>query len=322
MLEKEGEKNVESLIERVTVALEQHLADPVRLRKFINSLDAPLVEERAYAFTQLNRSRDRAAPFLLEALRASAGTPLRQRIRDALVRLDEDIMPPLIAALTAYDAKDAKDIDLRVTLLDIVKARGEKRAVPDLWQLAGASRYPPLVRERALETLGFLLETDPAKLPPARTGLWEQAERHARHQARYSASRLSKEERKLFEEQHKDQQAVVVWKWGEKGLRREVLPASQADASYGLLYAREALEIEPSYRPAQTLFLVLTLEQAYGPHLDKALLEKTPPALRRLLAAIDGDLLDTVLERALTEGDIPVIVGAAEDLSANAAKPG
>jgi CheY-like chemotaxis protein len=312
LLQKEAETNVENLIARVTGALEKHLADPQRIGKFIKNLDAPTVEERAYAFQQLNRSRDRAVPYLVEALRSTFGTPLNQKIRDALIRLDGDVVPPLIAALTARDAKDAQDIDLRVALLGILKTRGDKRAVPDLWHITAAPKYPPFVRQRARETLAHLLETQPDKLPPARNVLVEQAERFERHQNRYIPARLSQEERKAFEERYKDQPAVAVWKWGEKGLTRDLLTTSQADAHYGLRYAREALEIDPSYPPAQSLFLILALQQAYGPRLDQALLQPTPPALQQLLATIDGDLLDSVLERALTEGDLPVILGAVQ----------
>jgi hypothetical protein len=314
LLEKEAEKNVDNLIQRLTTALEKHLGDPERIGKFIKNLDAPTVQERAYAFLQLNRSRDRAAPYLLEALRTSVGTPLHEKIKSALVRLDSDFMPPLIAMLTARDAKDAKDIDLRITLLDILKRRGEERAVPDLWQLASLPKYPAFVRERARETLAYLLRTEPAKLPAAAVALAAEGERHARHQVRYPAARLSPEERKAFDAAHPDQQPVVVWHWGQKGLTRTVLSPSQADEHYGLRYGREALEIDPTYRPAQTLFLAVTLEQAYGQELDQALLKKPAPALQRLRGEVDGDLIEAVLDRALTAGNLPVILGAVEAL--------
>jgi len=314
VLDKEGRKNVEILMGRVTSALDKYLADPERIGKFIKSLDAPLVEERAYAFIQLNRSGDRAAPYLAEALRSSVNTTLHRRIQDALTRLNPEVVTPLFAVLTARDAKDAKDVELRVALLDVIRARGERRAVPALWQLAALSRYPSLVRQRARETLAYLLQTEPDRFPSARTALVDLAQRYAHHQVPYEAPRLSPEERKVFASLHKEQQPVVVWSWGAKGLTRAVLSEAQADLFHGLRFAREALQVEPDYRPAQALFVALSLEQAYGQKLDEVLLKKTPAGLQRLLAAVDGDLIEEVLERALSDGNLPVILGTVQAL--------
>src|SRR5262249_55291980 len=90
-LEKEAQDNVEQLLKRVTDALEIRLSDPARIKKFINNLDAGTVEERAYAFGQLKRSRERATPYLVEALRNSAGTILHEKIKEAMLKLDRDV---------------------------------------------------------------------------------------------------------------------------------------------------------------------------------------------------------------------------------------
>jgi CheY-like chemotaxis protein len=312
-VEKEAQQNVESLISRVSQALDRYLADPERIGKFIKSLDAPTVEERAYAFGQLNRAGDRAAPFLLEALRKSVGTPLHRRLRDTLVRLSPEGVTPLYAALYARDAADAKDFDLRVALLDVIKARGEKEAVAELWQLAALPQYPASVRERARETLAHLLQVSSAKVPASRAALVELARAYARHELHHEAPRLSQDEGKAFQASHKGQQPVAVWTWGAKGLTRAVMPAPEADLQNGLHFAREALQVEPAYRPAQSVFVALSLEQAFGKKLDETLV-KTPAALQRLLATVDADLLEEVLDSALGEGNLPVMLGAIQAL--------
>ncbi len=45
-LQQEAEKNVKTLIDRVTAGLEKYLGDAERLKKFIKNLDAPTIEER------------------------------------------------------------------------------------------------------------------------------------------------------------------------------------------------------------------------------------------------------------------------------------
>src|SRR5262245_9040904 len=46
--QKEAEANVDKLLDRVTEAVSKHLSDPVRLKKFIENLNAPTPEERSF----------------------------------------------------------------------------------------------------------------------------------------------------------------------------------------------------------------------------------------------------------------------------------
>jgi hypothetical protein len=294
ILQKEAENNVESLIDRVTAAVEKHLGDPVRLNKFINNLSAPTVEARAYAFAQLSRARGRAAPYLVEALRRSVGTVKHQRILDTMVKLDPEIIPPLLEALNARDAKDAADTDLRLSLLEVIRRRGDKRAIPYLWSLSSSLRYPPLVRAKATETLATLLETDPKHLPPAKVMLTDLAEKFYQHKIKFV-----------------DPQRVVVWPWQKDrtiGTKPVVLSARDYEEVFGLRYARQALELDPSYRPAQVAFLNFMLERNYEDKLDQLLTGKSVPSLDQLLSSIDSDLVMEVLERALAEHNLAVIL--------------
>src|SRR5207249_2301809 len=100
------------------------LGDPARFAKFIPQLDAPTEEERAFAFVQINRARERAAPYLIDALRNNVGRPLHRRLVEALIRFDPEMVPGWLEVLKAKDARDAQDADLRLTLLSVISRRG------------------------------------------------------------------------------------------------------------------------------------------------------------------------------------------------------
>jgi len=296
---KEAEKNVGILINRITSALEKHLSDPVRLRKFIAHLDAGTVEERAYAFMQIERARARAATYLVGALQEATGKPLYEKVVDAMIRLNRDIVPPILEVLKAQSVKDAQAPDLRLTLLSIMKRRGDARVVPYLWHLSSAPQYPLVVRVRAREMLSYMLGTPPDSLPPAKLALTELAQKYYHHRVKFP-----------------DPKQVKVWPWNGASLAvaPAVLTVAQAEELFGLRYAREALDLDPAYKPAQTVFLNLMLDHNFAPQLDQVFLKKTPGDLRRLLASIDSDLLISTLERALNENKTRVILALVEAL--------
>jgi CheY-like chemotaxis protein len=313
VIQTDAVKNVDLLIDRVTTALEKHLSDPERLRKFIKNLDAKTIEERTFAFYQLERSRERAVPYLIEALQTTTGA-LRAKVKAAMVSLPREIVPAFLEVLKARNAKDAGQEEPRLTLLEIVHERADKRAVPYLWHLSSATRYPLGVRAQARRTLIYLLETEADKLPPAKMPLTDLAEQHYLHKITFLEARLTKEERKAFEEAHPKQTPIVQWEWDGQSLSRKLEPLPAVELKFGLRYAREALDLDPAYLPAQIVFLNLTLDRAFAPELDKALFKGTPPALQRLLATVDSDLLMRVLERALDEHKVSVILPALQAL--------
>src|SRR5206468_3439034 len=90
---KEATANVDSLIDRVTKAVEQHLREPTRIKKFMNQLVATTEEERAFAYVQLARSRERVVPYFIEGLRIHYGKELFSRLRETMVRLGPETVP-------------------------------------------------------------------------------------------------------------------------------------------------------------------------------------------------------------------------------------
>jgi hypothetical protein len=280
------------LLERVNAAVKKSVGDPGRIAKFIKNLSAT-PEERTYAITELRRSGPLAVPQLVEALQASEGAPEHAKILSVFPELGKNIVPPLLAAL------DIDNTGLKLELLEILRQRADTNAVPYLWFLAASPDQPDLVRKKAAELLAFLLSTRPDKLPPATAALTQEAEKYYRHQIRFSPP---------------DQTTVWFWDKDKKQLVSRTVTPTEAEEFFGLRFAGQALQLDPGYPPAQVLFVSLGLEKGFErAGLDQPL-EKGAPRLKEVLKIISPDLLDAVLDRALADGRVPVMIGAARAL--------
>jgi hypothetical protein len=291
-VQKEAKDNVEALLQLVTTTLKKHLKDPERIARYTKKLSAPTREEREYALQQLQRSGSAAIPHLVAALRdALPDSPERRAIRAALPRLYKETVPPLLAAL------DIKDDVLRAELFDVFHQRADKRVVPYLWYLSAAGKE--MVGRRATDLLVYFLGVPAEKLPDPKVALTDEAERYYRHKAYADAP---------------DPKAMVtVWRWDEKEgqIVSQDLLISDAEEYYGLRFARQALDLDATYRPAQTVLLSLALDKASGrAGLDQPL----PREARELLSTVNPELVTAVLDRALTEHRGPVILGAVRAL--------
>lgn len=291
--QKEAEASVESLLDRLTKAVETHLSDPVRIRKFINQLGAKTPEERAYAYVQLARSRERAAPYLIEALRVNYGKPLFRAVRETMLRIGPETVPVYLEVFKAANDKDYRDIELRLTLLDIVRERDDKRVIPYLWHMHASKKYPDAVRTRAKETLASLLRIEMNDIPPAKETLAYLAERYYQHKVPFPEGK-----------------AIEIWEWDGEGVRTssDKLTPYNAEKFFGERYAREALDLDPGYQPAQVVLLNFTLERYYRPEVDQILMKPMPPKMQQLLTTIDADLVLRVLERGMDDRQVPVIL--------------
>ncbi|MFQ3592270.1 MAG: hypothetical protein SNJ82_03655, partial [Gemmataceae bacterium] len=147
------------------------------------------------------------------------------------------------------------------------------------------------VRQRAKELYSAFTETPVDRLPPAKVLLTREAERYARGEIAFA-----------------DPKAVTVWRWDDKeGQVRPgwpgaiTIPQSQAEEYYGLRFARQALDLDPDYLPAQIVFLTLALDKSAEKHGLAKPLSATSPELNDQLNKASTDLLIEVLDRALRE---------------------
>jgi CheY-like chemotaxis protein len=312
-LEALARKDVETLIDRILAGLERKLGDPERIGRFIAGLSSAVPEERAFSLYQLQRSKHRAAPVLAEALRNSQ--PREQAvIKTAILHLDPDIMPAMLELYRARDEKDVADVDFRLNLLWLAKARAERRVIPYLWHMMAYPKYPAIVRERAKEVLAYLLDLTPQDLPPAHVALTQLAEKYYQNNVRWPDTT------QVADRQNPDKLITMpaYRKWfltgdGTIDPKAVALRPDEARFDFGLRYARQAIELDPSYVPAQAIYLAFLLEaemtrKPYEGALDKILTEKRPAALQRLLAKLDPELVTAALDRAADEQNYSVLL--------------
>jgi CheY-like chemotaxis protein len=278
-------KDAGPLIERVTEVVKKHRTDPKRIALFIDNLSAS-PEERVYALRELQKAGAAAVPHLIAALQAASGDARKAAaILTILPRLGDAAVPPLLAALDIHDPV------LQADLIDVMRARAATEAAPYLWYLSASPKVPANVQQKAIDALAFFLQIPASKLPPAKVALTREAERYYQRKVR-----------------HAEGQSVLVWRWDGKQLVSETMPAARAEEYYGLRWARQALELDPRYEPAQIVFLSLAVDRAYEGGIDQPL-GQAAPGLKDLMATVGPDLIIKTLDRALTERRVPVILG-------------
>jgi CheY-like chemotaxis protein len=279
----ETRADAKPLVERMGQVLQKHLSDSARIQKFVRNLSAT-PEERLFALRELRRSGASAVPHLVNAVTGTGNTEQQAAVLSILPHLYKNSVPPLVAAL------DSDHVVLKLGIIEALMKRGAVEAAPHLWYLYASPAQPPEVQRKAAEALQFLLESAPGKLISAKAALVREAERYLQHRVRFD---------------NPDQ--VTVWQWDGKELGFEVMPADKAEEYFGLRFARQALDLDPGYEPAQLVFVTLALDRAYQ-DVDQPL-SKAAPRVKEMLATINPDLLVTALQRALNERRLPVILG-------------
>jgi CheY-like chemotaxis protein len=298
--EAEARKNVEALIERVSAALKKQLDDPARIARLANGLLGS-AEEAAFAQREIRRSGAAAIPVLADILNHNPPTELRVAIFDLFPKLDVVTVPPLLAFL------DVSDPALKFDLLGALRKRPdfsslpgrvETDLVPALWYLSSRRmKEPEELRREAQSMLAGLIQLDPEKRQ-SYAELTALAERIYDHKATFLGG---------------DQ--VEVWRWDGMKLTSTTVPATAAEEYFGLRYARWALELNPTFLPAQVIATSIALEKAIqrsGP--DKPL-ARGNPALYQIVASAPYELLAEVLDRGLRENRTTVALGALQVLA-------
>jgi len=299
---QEALANVEQLITRVTDAVTKVRRDPARIQGYIKNLTAS-PEENAYALRELAKSGAFVVPYLIDALR-QASPEERVRYLDALERLGPDTIAPMVAAL------DSNDANLQVDLIRIFRKRYSastvrlirREVVPNLWFLASSPSVSDEVRRHATAALSYFLETPADKLLPARVELTRLAEAYYLHRIPFATPN-----------------AVTVWRWDGQHVVQgwpgaPVISADKAEEYYGVRFASQALLLDPAYVPAQVVLLSLILDKSQSrAGLDQTL-ERAAPRVHDLLGTVQSALVNAVLERALDEHRVSVILGAVRDL--------
>jgi hypothetical protein len=299
---KEAQANVEQLIARVTEAVAKVRRDPARIQGYIKNLTAS-PEENAYALKELAKSGAVVVPYLIDALR-QASPEERVRYLDTLERLGPDTIAPMVAAL------DSNNRQLQVDLIRIFRKRFSastvrlirREVVPNLWFLASSPSQSNEVRRHATAALSFFLEIPADQLPPARVELTRLAEGYYLHRVPFA-----------------NPNAVTVWRWDGQHVVEgwpgaPTISADKAEEYYGVRFASQALLLDPAFVPAQVVLLSLILDKTQSKAGLDQTLERAAPQVHDLLGTVQPALVDAVLERALEEHRVSVILGVVRDL--------
>lgn len=297
--EKQARADVETLIDLVTEAVKAKLADPKRIATYVANLYG-LPEEAAFARIELAKSGTAAIPYMIQELRRRDEKD-RGPILDAMAEMGPDTVLPLLAAL------DIGDNVLRENLLDSLLKRRDLFSLPGrginvaaaVWPLNSALNKNEFIKRKARAVLTVVTNVRSADyLPPAIVALTQEAERYYYHRVRFA-----------------DPLKVAIWRWdGTKLFEDTSFNATKAEEFLGMRYARQALQIDPSYRPAQLVTLELRIDKGYQAPTPDRPLGTLKPTLEDLLLTLNVDLLKTALEQALTDERTPIALATIKAL--------
>jgi CheY-like chemotaxis protein/HEAT repeat protein len=278
------------LVSRVSKLVEARLSDMARIQFFVKNL-AGSPEERAYAITQLRQAGNRAVPAMVAVLRDPNKERAHPYVTFALMRMDSDITPPLLAAL------DDNNPNLRSMILNVLYRRNDARVIPALWWLFGAKDVPETLHKQIQHMLTNL--TNASTLGDPREALTQIASDYY-----YPSTKPPVPEN-------------MVWRWDGQEVVGQAVTSPQYKEYYGLYWARKALELDPAYRPAQIMFLNIALEHTYSRLSANPAepLDKVNPQLAQVLAGAGSQLLEQVLAQALKDNRTWVALGAAKALA-------
>ena len=299
---KQAKADAQELVERTTAANRTRLSDPARMRELVSKL-LGTPEEKTYGLVELYKTGALAVPYLVEAYIGTTDSAARLAYRKGLENLSSDALAPMLATL------ESNATLLKLDLLAIVRKRYVRyRAdiVPHLLYVSASPKQPEDVRNKARAILAEFLEIEESRLPPAKFALTREAEKFLDKKIAFG-----------------NPATVAVWRWDGKAVVQgfpgaPTMPATQAEEYYGLRYAQLALNLDPTYRPAQLVFLTLAVERAMDRAGPSAPLSRGSPSVADLLAKADPDLVIDMLTRALTAKRTAVALAAARDLGERA----
>ncbi|MCS6977125.1 MAG: hypothetical protein NZM31_08990 [Gemmatales bacterium] len=283
---------VDLLMQRISRAVTARLRDPERIRFFVRRL-AGSTEERAYAIEQLRRVGPAAVPAIVEMLRdPQLDAKAKEPYYSALFKLNRDAGPPLLACL------DSKDARLQMMVLDWFLFSADERIIPYLWYLSASKDAMPAIQDRAKTALSRFTRTPISELPDPKAMCLKEAARWYNHQVEPPPG-----------------ESPTVWVWDETaGPLPKLVTQSQAEEYWATYWARKALDLDPTYEPAQILLLSAMMDKAHERGGVEQGLDKIAPEVHQLLSGSRSQLLENILDKAMAEHRNAVALAAARAL--------
>ena len=263
------------VVDLLNGAVLRHSTRPERITQFIAGL-AKSKEEQQYAVDRLRESGPFAVPHLVKELtRAGLSADERAAIVHNIGRLDRSAGPALLATLDSPDERLVRDA------AEALAAMGDRRALAQLTYLAARGNA---AAQSAVESLTGRpwsgLDRSPVRV------LTDEALRYHLHALRFPGD------------------SVLIWVWDEVQQAPAPREVSRADAEayFGLKYAREALALDPSNRAAQVVLLSLAIEQAVERVGFAAYPSNDPTGSFAAATAAGPEILSAVIREALAHG--------------------
>ncbi len=286
-LNEQARKDSVALLQKVQDAIRKRAKDEGYIKGLIAQLRAETEEERTYAVREIVRVGATTVPYLLDEYARTRNDGERIWLRRVLDRMGPTAAGPLLAGLDGYSDKPV----VKMMILDLLRRRhaaAARQVIPFLWYVMANRGEDGLVRKHAAELLADLQEVPVSKLTPAKVALTREAERYLNHDVRFV-------------------EPILVWRWDGKAVV-EGLPGgaaatpTNAEAYYGTKFAKQALDLDPDYRPAQAALLTLSIEKAAegGGTL--------PDALASIVNKADLSFLLDLLDRSLREERTAVVL--------------
>lgn len=281
------------IVDMLNAAVRRNATDPERIARFINALSKSH-HEQDYAVERLREAGPYAVPALIQALeRPGLGVEERSLMVHNMGRLDRSAAPPLIASLDSESSK------LIVDVSEVLGQIGDRRALPGLMYLAARNRPETQVGQavrRAIRRItGESYESQPTSTVRLLTN---EARAYQLHGVRFPSDPL------------------LIWEWDRAGNvpAPRAVTQSEAEATLGNRLAREALELDPTYMPAQVVLISLALEKAIEQVGFTAFPAKDPSGAYAAALAAGPIVLGNVLSTAIADRKFDLAAVAASAL--------
>jgi CheY-like chemotaxis protein len=315
-VDKEAKANIETLIKKVTAAIEAEIGRPERIKQFALALSGP-PEESAFALNELKRVGKAAVPVMTTLLAdPSLSAESRNGIISAIPQLGEETVPGFIAFLPAANQPT------RIQVLTALRQRYDfrtlsKRAdtdlVPMIWYLIGKSdrdgQLPTLGKEilRAALLRDVDRDTDPElRKPQAQLTLIAQ-------QFADGTSNLAQ-----IAGDSSGEAVHSIWIWDGTTVKETKVTRETAAEAYALRYSRWALDLQTDYAPAQQVFLSTAINAVARRQGGEKPLVVIAPELQAALSTASYDLLANILEDAIRKNKTPVVLSVTRTLGERA----
>lgn len=284
------------LLDRVNEAFRRRGADPSRIDAILKDLGGT-AQQRDVAIVTLRSAGPVVVPRILSVLADPASMIDKDLLTDALVKMGNPVIPPLIAAL------DSPDTNLQSTVIQVLGYLADRNTASYLWYPAFGPGQSPGVQVMARESLKRIF-----RQPGDRAGIADP------QGVTRELKRIALENFRMQREWPLgDDKRVEFWSWDPAAgtvVAHHVTPEA-ASLAVAARFARQALATSPERPDLQSLLLAATLaSEAYQAGWDRPLVTGQGTAHDLGLSSgeeVTADALATSMESGNTRGAVAAL---------------